>query len=232
MISFTDTTLGEVTVTKRRGVHSVRIKIGTNGRYVVTAPYFMPLIAIKQLVRTSRNDLIKLKDASHVSQPYADGQTIAKEHQLAVIHTQMVKKPSVKVAKNRLLVYLPPTYTIEDAAIQQQIKDAVIKILRKEAKAYLPQRLAQLARDYGFHYDRIQLRHAGGRWGSCSSNGTISLNIALMRLPDQLIDYVLIHELSHTRHMNHSKAFWREVGQYDSHYRTHQQLLKHETPIV
>lgn len=232
MPTFIDAELGEIVVTKRRGSRAIRIKVGTDGRFAVTAPYYTPLIAIKQVVRSSRSALMKLKDQSHANQVYIDGQQVAKHHSLAVVPTQMVKKPTTKVQHDRLLVYLPPDYVLSDGPIQQQIKDAVVTILRKEAKKYLPKRLSHLAHRYDFHYDRVRFSHASGRWGSCSSNGTISLNIALMRLPDDLIDYVLIHELCHTHHMNHSPQFWREVEQFDPQYRTHKQLLKHETPVV
>lgn len=232
MPTFIDAELGEIVVTKRRGSHAIHIKVSTDGRFAVTAPYYTPLIAIKQVVKSSRAELKKLKDQSHASQIYSDGQQVSKHHSLAVIPTQMVKKPTTKVQHDRLLVYLPPGFTLSDTAVQQQIKDTIVTILRKEAKKYLPKRLSYIAKRYDFHYDRIRFSHSSGRWGSCSSKGTISLNIALMRLPDDLIDYVLIHELCHTRHMNHSPQFWREVEHYDPQYRTHKQLLKHETPIV
>lgn len=232
MSSFVDPEFGEIVVQKRRGARNVRIKVGTDGRYVATAPTYTPLFYIKQIINASRADLRKLANNTSVTKPYVDGQPIGQHHILAVVPTQMVAHPTTKVQRERLLVYLPPTFSLEESSVQQQVRDAVITILRREAKAYLPNRLATLASQYGFHYERIRFSHASGRWGSCSSTGTISLNIALMKLSPELIDYVLIHELCHTRQMNHSSAFWTEVGKYDSHYWAHRQLIKHETPTV
>lgn len=79
--------------------------------------------------------------------------------------------------------------------------------LRKEAAAFLPGRLAQLASRYGFTYASLRLKHNRTNWGSCSSRGNINLNISLMRLPPLLRDYVLLHELCHLRHHDHSRAF-------------------------
>jgi len=232
MSSFVDPEFGEIIVHKRRGMRSVHIKIGTDGRYAATAPFYTPMIFIKQVVNNSREELRRLAAHTSTTKPYKDGQAIGKTHTLAVVPTRTVKQPSTKILRERLLVYLPPTNTLDDSSVQQQIRDTVIRILRREAKASLPSRLAALAKKYGFAYERVRFSHASGRWGSCSSTGTISLNIALMKLPDELIDYVLVHELCHTRHMNHSKHFWAEVEAIDPLYRLHKRQIATHSPGV
>ena len=114
----------------------------------------------------------------------------------------------------------------------QRARDAKKRILMKKAKEYLPYRLEYYAKLYGYSYDKIRLSHAGTRWGSCSSNRTISLNIGLMQVPEPLRDYVILHELAHLNHMDHSSAFWAEVGSHDKHYKDHRRRLKQFTPGV
>ncbi len=206
--------------------------MGTDGRLVATAPFHTPLMFIRGVVNSSRAELRKITEHTSGATPYSDGQQIGKSHSLAVVTTGLVKEPATKIQRQKLLVYLPSSHTLESSEVQQLVRNTVIIILRKEAKADLPHRLRKLATLHGFSYSKIRFSHASGRWGSCSSEGTISLNIALMKLPDELIDYVLIHELCHTRHMNHSPAFWREVERYDPHYRLHKRQISRETPSV
>jgi len=72
--------------------------------------------------------------------------------------------------------------------------------LRKEAKDYLPQRTELLAAAHGFKYSGVTVKNISSRWGSCSSTNHINLNIHLVRLPEHLSDYVILHELTHTVH--------------------------------
>jgi hypothetical protein len=85
---------------------------------------------------------------------------------------------------------------------------------REEAKTLLTMRLKQLAKNNGFSYNRVFIRNQKTRWGSCSSKNNISLNMKLVKLPDELIDYVILHELVHTRKKDHSKAFWAEMDKF------------------
>jgi len=232
MQTFVDTEFGEIVVHKRRGSRKVSIKMGVNGRFVATAPPYTPLLYIKGVIHSAREELRAIARQTTPRAAYGDGQSVGKHHTIAVVHTGMVATPSTKQERQKLLVYLPPGTRIDAGEVQQLIRDKVITILRREAKATLPGRLTALARAHGFRYTNVRFSHAAGRWGSCSSTGTISLNIALMKLPDELIDYVLIHELCHTRHMNHSKEFWQEVERYDPHFRLHRQQIKRETPSV
>lgn len=82
-----------------------------------------------------------------------------------------------------------------------------IEALRRQAKAQLPVRLAELAARYGFTYNRVAIKHNASNWGSCSTKGNINLNLNIVRLPKVLQDYVLIHELCHLRHPDHGHGF-------------------------
>ena len=114
----------------------------------------------------------------------------------------------------------------------QRARDYQKKVLMKKAREYLPYRLEYYAKLYGYKYDKCRLTHANTRWGSCSSNRTISLNIGLMKVPEKLRDYVIIHELAHLNHMDHSSAFWAEVGTHDKNYKMHEKKLKMFSPGV
>lgn len=86
-----------------------------------------------------------------------------------------------------------------------------------EIKRALIQRLEYLSSTYNIPYNKVTIRNQKTRWGSCSGNNNISLNIKLMLLPDELRDYVIMHELVHTRIKNHSKEFWKELDYYFPH---------------
>ena len=120
---------------------------------------------------------------------------------------------------------------VKDPA-EQRARDYQKKQLTKKAREYLPYRLEYYAKLYGYSYNKCRLTHANTRWGSCSSNKTISLNIGLMKVPEVLRDYVILHELAHLNHMDHSKAFWAEVGSHDKNYKNHEKKLKMFNPGV
>jgi predicted metal-dependent hydrolase len=82
---------------------------------------------------------------------------------------------------------------------------------RKQARKILVVRLRVLAKQHGFSYNRVSIRNQKTRWGSCSSRNNISLNMKLVRLPEELIDYIILHELVHTKIKDHSKSFWAEL---------------------
>lgn len=88
------------------------------------------------------------------------------------------------------------------------LSEAEISDLRKKAKAYLPDRLRILADIHGFSYTSVSINKSRTRWGSCSSKKSINLSLYLILVPAHLIDYVLLHELCHTIHMNHGSEFW------------------------
>ena len=84
-----------------------------------------------------------------------------------------------------------------------------IEVLRNEARRLLPARLAELAALYGFAYNRVVIKNNVSNWGSCSSKGNINLNLRLVKLPQELQDYVMLHELCHLKQTNHGPEFHR-----------------------
>ena len=95
----------------------------------------------------------------------------------------------------------------------------------QQALHYFAAQLEALAASTGLRFARVQIRRQRTRWGSCSARGTISVNICLAFLEPAVVRYLLVHELSHTRHMNHSARFWSLVEQHDPDYRQHDREL-------
>lgn len=101
------------------------------------------------------------------------------------------------------------------------------------AKEYFPKRVAYFHQFTGGTYSRITIRDQKTRWGSCSSKGTLSFNWRLMLAPPAILDYVVVHELCHLRHMDHSPAFWQAVGEVFPDYASARNWLrKHGQELV
>ena len=101
----------------------------------------------------------------------------------------------------------PADTDFSSAQIQRQIRMFLTELLRHEAKTYLPDRVAKLAATHGFSYNQLTVKNVHTRWGSCSAQNNINLNICLMTLPEYLSDFVILHELCHTVHKNHGPQF-------------------------
>ena len=119
----------------------------------------------------------------------------------------------IKQHKEFLGIYIPEETDISKPEWQELIKDQIEGQLRREAKYYLLKRTRELAKEKGIDIGKVSVRSTKSRWGSCSHNNDISLSIFLMTLPDELIDYVIYHELAHVKEKNHSKAFWLHLEQ-------------------
>ena len=224
-----DEELGKITIRRSKQSSNITIRVAPDGSLRVSAPVYSPLFLIKRTIKSSRSDLLSLLSRHRPVLEYNDGDQVGKSHSIVVRDGDTV---SARRQGLRIIVTKPQDVSLSDDKVQTVLRKQIIDALRREAKGYLPKRLRYLADMHGFSYERVRFSHASGRWGSCSSNGTISLNIALMKLPFELIDYVLVHELSHTVQMNHSDAFWQLVAQYHPDYKVHRAQLKKEAPSI
>lgn len=230
MATITDPEFGDITVVRSGLASRVSARITPAGALKITLPRLAPLMAAKLLLRSSRKELRQLLTERHTAHIYDTDRPIGKSHHL--LFKAGGTATTVTTSSTAIVATVPDGQSLSAPTVQTPIRQAVLKALRKEAKHYLPRRLAALAERHGFSYDTVRLMHASSRWGSCSSRGTISLNIALMTLPFELIDYVLLHELAHTRQMNHSAAFWDIVATVDPQYIAHRRALKQHTPHI
>jgi predicted metal-dependent hydrolase len=112
------------------------------------------------------------------------------------------------------------------------LRPALERHLRNAARVLLARRTLELARAHPSNVKQIVVRNQKSRWGSCSCNGTISLNWRLIQLPDHVRDYIIIHELMHLRELNHSSRFWREVEKACPEYRAAEDWLKQNSGQV
>lgn len=228
MAQFEDPEFGTVTVRKSGLSKQIRISIAPNATVRVSMPKYAPIFAAKRSVASSRAAIRSMLRQQHTT-VYTDGMQVGKSHHIVVQQGNQLKCIRKKL---RIIVTLPSSQLITDSAVQQSIRESVISALRIEAKSYLGKRLEYLARQHGFQFSSIRYSHASSRWGSCSAQGVISLNIALMNLDFELIDYVLLHELTHTKHMDHSVKFWQLLESLDPKAKQHRVALKEYSPHI
>jgi hypothetical protein len=107
-----------------------------------------------------------------------------------------------------LNIEFPSGTDCTDKQSQQHFWNGISYFMRKEAKRLLPNRTKQLAEKYGFTFSDVKIQSSKTRWGSCSRAQSINLSLYLMLLPAELVDYVILHELCHTKEMNHGPNFW------------------------
>lgn len=226
-----DKEFGNITIRRSPIATQIRIRVSPNGTLRASLPMRTPMFLVKKLIKNSRKELRELLDASNPKYEFKNGMLIGKSHTLI---RQESSSDEIKVVRHgqQILVKLPNGKQLNDSDVSQKIRENVVASLRIEAKSYLPKRLSFLSEKFGLSYEKVRFSHASGRWGSYSSNGTVSLNIAIMKLPFELIDYIIIHELTHSKHMNHSKSFWESVGRADSNYREHRRALKSYNPSI
>ena len=105
-----------------------------------------------------------------------------------------------------------------DGIHESSARQALRRWLVERARTHFNSYVQSICRYTGFHYKRIQIRGQTSRWGSCSSRGTLSLNYKLLFLEPELVRYLVIHELSHTRYLDHSTRFWKLVEQFEPRY--------------
>lgn len=222
--------LGTVQLYKRKGVRNLRLSIGHDGTIRVSLPYWLPYAAGAEFARKQR-EWIKAKQIT--TAPIRHGSRIGKAHRMVFVPEDGRTTLATRItSRGEVRVLYPAGASTTEPAIQQAAERAGLRALRQQAEKLLPLRLKDLAQQHGFTYRKVAIKQLKSRWGSCSSEKDIALNCFLVQLPWHLIDYVLLHELTHTRIMAHGPAFWQELGQYVPHLKSVRKEMKAYRPVL
>lgn len=218
--------LGTVTVYKRKGAKNIRLSVNSDGGIRVSMPTWLPYQAGLTFAMQKKTWL----QTQSIRTPFQDGQRFGKYHTLRFIVKTDTEGTKTKLTDTEALVYY--SASTDPADIQTAAHAVCKRAAKAEAEHLLPQRLKTLAIKYGFAFNSVNIRHLKTRWGSCSSKHDITLNYYLMQLPWELIDYVLIHELSHTIELNHGSQFWLTVENCVPDYKARRKLLNSYQPSL
>lgn len=197
--------VGEVVMAKRRGSRNLRITITAAGQIRVAMPQWTPYAAGIIFVQ-KHEGWIRQQLKSHSPSYITDGALVGRHHRVSIKSRPHAAKTTIRVSRDKISAntFLP----VENTEMQEQLIKAAERALKQEAEIILPKRLKLLSNQHGISYGSLRIRKMTSRWGSCSSKKNISLSYYLVQLPDELVDYVLLHELAHTIHHNHGKQFW------------------------
>lgn len=209
--------IGEVHFKTSKRAKRFNIRIKPFDGVFVSVPLGVNLEKAIGLVKKKKAWIIKSKDkvaAVEQRQTVFTEQSnyTTKYHRLKLKADRQAKQITANISNRVINITYPPTTVVKAPAFQSFIKEVLTDVLRHEAKYYLPKRLHDLATEKQFSYNKVFIKNIKSRWGSCSHVNNINLSLHLMRLPDELIDYVLLHELTHTKVKDHSPNFWQQLS--------------------
>lgn len=228
--------VGNVVITKKRGVRRMTLSVRPFRPVRLTIPYYLSYSSATKFIKerkewiiSSKEKISKTENKRTVYNPETDFKTRERTLRFEV---SPYGNHQIKINKTAIIVYYTGKFDEEDQDMQDFIRKGIKEALRIEAKMYLPERTTELAKKHGFKFNQVRVRNAKTRWGSCSGKNNISLNINLMRLSNELIDYVILHELCHTVEKNHGKRFWDLLNKVSKDAKGLDKALKKFSPEI
>lgn len=148
------------------------------------------------------------------------------EKRILTVLREQRRRAKIKCIMERLILWAP--YEADYSWKREQLE----KWYRKEAAMVFTEKAQEYARILGVHFQDIRIKDQKSRWGSCSSKGNLNFNWHLLMAPEPVCDYVIIHELCHLIHMNHSKDFWKQVEDICPQYRQYKRWLRENGELL
>jgi predicted metal-dependent hydrolase len=201
--------VGEVLLRKNTRSRRIKLYVRPNRQVIVSLPY---LVRYKEAERFAAKHIpwilkqqLKFNNLLPTFEPGSVYRT--KSHQVKITEKDC-EKITMRTNGGEVTIYIPVGTDVSSKPVLLFIDHVFTEVYRREAKQYLPGRTAELAEQFGFKFSRVSVRNNRSNWGSCSGKNNLSLNLNLMKLPNHLVDYIILHELSHTVVKNHSEKFY------------------------
>lgn len=202
--------IGPVHFVPSRKAQRVNIRIKSGPEVRVAFPYRNGREGARKFVVAKRNWIIsKLKSAQARQKAFVFGpeQTFKCTYSEVFIGTHDLMKLTLSMKESPYRLHIPASTDHRKEQIQDGIRDLLCECMHMEATVHLPVKLLQLAKQHGFWFSNLSIKKMKTRWGSCSGSNKINLNYLLMILPEYLVEFVLLHELCHTKIKNHGPQF-------------------------
>ena len=206
-----DKDFGKIHFVVRRSARNITMRVKEDGLHVTTPPY-RSITALLEAIAPFRERLRNV--CSEVKpKPFDLNFSIEAECFRLKLETSPLKNFTVSMRDETVVIACPAHADFTTDRVKTLVKNAVMRAMRKKAEEYLPPLVQYWSSLFDLPYNKVTISKARSRWGSCSSKRDISLSFYLMLLPAHLMDYVILHELAHTREMNHGPKFWELLNQ-------------------
>ncbi|HCC07886.1 MAG TPA: hypothetical protein DEP72_06990 [Clostridiales bacterium] len=216
----------------KRKKKNVSITVQAEGKVIVSLPFSVSAKKIEEIVSSkaewilNKIEVMKKKSDSIKEKKYISGEKFlyfGDEFDLDIIKDDTIKKDAVRINEDKIEIRIKSDF----ADNQEKVKKELNKWYMVEAKKYINFRVEMCVERLGIRPELVRIKLLKRTWGICTSKGIISLNWRLIMTPVEVMDYVIIHELCHLKHHNHSKDFWSLVGVYMPDYKKKRDWLKH-----
>lgn len=208
------------TITRKK-IRSLTLHLTNRRQIAVAIPWFTPKLLVPQFIR-SNTDWI-LKNSAKI----APKKSLTNLNKLVILDKTYkldIKKSSrdsVVIFEEEQKIYANTTRLTSahlKKLFDQKFRPLALKLIRQE--------LASLSQKHGFKYHRVSIKNTTSRFGSCSSQNNLNFNWQIIFLPEVIFRHILLHELTHTIHHNHSGEFWFQLSHYDPNYQQHRRYLR------
>ena len=203
---FSDKELGKIIIRENDRARRIVLRTRPEAIYI-TVPRGVQIKEVQVTIEKFRAKLIRSKKKVERKRIDLDYKIDTEFFKVSLV----IGKQSKFLAHSELgetKIVCPPNANFEDEELQIWLRKVIEEVLRKNAKIILPSRIDNLSKQHQLPYQSLKISSSQGRWGSCSSRKNINLSYYLLLLPSHLVDYVILHELAHTKEMNHSDKFW------------------------